>query len=68
MIAAAILVIQDATALYYYGASTSDNAKRKFMPAYLLQWEMMRASKAAGCSVYDFLGIAPAGALAHRLE
>ncbi len=59
VIAAAILVIEGKTAIYYYGASTSDNAKRKFMPAYLLQWQMMRAGKSAGCTQYDFLGIAP---------
>ena len=66
-IAAAILVIEGTTAVYYYGASTSDNEKRKFMPAYLLQWEMMRAAKASGCQVYDFLGIAPEGTQNHRL-
>ena len=42
---------------YYYGASTSDNAKRKFMPAYALQWRAMLEAKNRGCAAFDFLGI-----------
>ncbi len=59
VIAAAILVIEGNTAVYYYGASTSDNVLRAHMPAYLLQWEMMRSAQALGVKWYDFLGIAP---------
>jgi lipid II:glycine glycyltransferase (peptidoglycan interpeptide bridge formation enzyme) len=44
-------------ATYYYGASTSDNTKRKFMPAYALQWRAMLEGKRRGCAVFDFLGI-----------
>ncbi len=57
-VAAAILTITGKTAVYYYGASSSEADLRKYMPAYLLQWEMMRAAKQAGCAQYDFLGIA----------
>lgn len=42
VVAAAITTFWKGTATYYYGASTSDNEKRRDMPAYLLQWEMMR--------------------------
>jgi lipid II:glycine glycyltransferase (peptidoglycan interpeptide bridge formation enzyme) len=54
-IAAAIMTFCDNTAVYYYGASTSDNLLRKHMPAYLLQWRMIQAAKAAHCKWYDFL-------------
>lgn len=55
VIAAAILTITGNTAIYYYGASVSDTESRKVMAPYLLQWEMIRASKGAGCTIYDFL-------------
>ena len=58
VIAAGIFVFTGNTALYYYGASSSDNAKRKYMATYLLQWEMVREAKKRGCEVFDFLGIA----------
>ena len=45
-------------ALYYYWASTSDNAKRKYMPAYLLQWTAIKNAKEAWMEVFDFLWIA----------
>ena len=45
VIAAAILVIEGDQAIYYYGASTSDNELRKYMPAYLLQWRMIQLAK-----------------------
>lgn len=59
VIAAAILIISGSTAVYYYGASTSHAESRRLMAPYLLQWEMIQSSKKAGCSWYDFLGIAP---------
>lgn len=68
VIAAAILTIEGTTAVYYYGASSSDSEARKTMAPYLLQWEMMRASQAAGCTNYDFLGIAPEGVAHHHLQ
>jgi lipid II:glycine glycyltransferase (peptidoglycan interpeptide bridge formation enzyme) len=46
--------------LYYYGAS--DYAQRALMAPYALQWEAMKRCKAVGCTSYDLLGIAPAGA------
>jgi lipid II:glycine glycyltransferase (peptidoglycan interpeptide bridge formation enzyme) len=39
---------------YIYGMSR--DAHRDKMPNYLLQWEAMRASKAAGCHTYDLWG------------
>jgi lipid II:glycine glycyltransferase (peptidoglycan interpeptide bridge formation enzyme) len=44
-------------ATYLYGASS--NSKRNLMPAYLLQWEAIKAAREAGCSEYDFFGIPP---------
>jgi peptidoglycan pentaglycine glycine transferase (the first glycine) len=44
--------------VYYYGASVSEPELRAKMPAYLLQWEMIRIARDAGCALYDFLGIA----------
>jgi peptidoglycan pentaglycine glycine transferase (the first glycine) len=67
VIAAAILVMEWDQAIYYYWASTSDNELRKSMPAYLLQWRMIQAAKSAGCTQYDFLGIAPPGSEDHPL-
>ncbi len=46
--------------IYYYGAS--DHAHRALMAPYALQWAAMRQCKAAGCTSYDLLGIAPPGA------
>ncbi|MFP4484279.1 MAG: lipid II:glycine glycyltransferase FemX [Spirochaetaceae bacterium] len=45
-------------AVYLYGASA--NAKRNLMAPYLLQWEAIRAAKAAGARRYDLFGIPPA--------
>jgi lipid II:glycine glycyltransferase (peptidoglycan interpeptide bridge formation enzyme) len=55
VIAAGIFVYLGNTALYYYGASTSDPQERKHMPAYLLQWQAMLDGKKQGCTIYDFL-------------
>ena len=41
-------------AWYLFGMSTE--AHRDKMPNYLLQWEAIRAAKAAGCKVYDLWG------------
>ena len=57
VLAAGIFSFVGGVATYYYGASTSDNAKRKFMPAYALQWRAMLEGKRRGCAVFDFLGI-----------
>jgi peptidoglycan pentaglycine glycine transferase (the first glycine) len=67
VLAAAITSFYGGTATYYYGASTSDNEKRRDMPAYALQWGMILEAKKRGCSIYDFLGIAPEGSTGHPL-
>lgn len=58
IIATGIFIFYKKTALYYYGASSSDNTKRKYMASYLLQWEAIQEAKKRGCEVFDFLGIA----------
>ena len=58
IIATGIFIFYKKTALYYYGASSSDNAKRKYMASYLLQWKAMEEAKKRGCEIFDFLGIA----------
>jgi lipid II:glycine glycyltransferase (peptidoglycan interpeptide bridge formation enzyme) len=54
------------TATYLYGASS--NMKRNLMPAYLLQWEAMRAAREAGCEAYDLFGIPPSDDPAHPMH
>lgn len=56
-IASIITLFYGDEAVYLYGASSDE--KRSLMPAYALQWEAIRAAKAAGCSSYDFFGIPP---------
>lgn len=56
-IAGLLGVTYDDTCIYYYGASSYDH--RSLMAPYLLQWEAMKHGKAAGCTHYDLLGIAP---------
>lgn len=51
----AVIVFRFAkTAIYMHGMSTNEH--REKMPNYLLQWEAMRAAKAAGCTQYDLWG------------
>ncbi len=57
VIAGGIFVFYKKTALYYYGASSSDNTKRKYMASYLLQWRALEEAKRRGCEIFDFLGI-----------
>lgn len=57
-IAAGIFIFYKKTALYYYGASSSDNTKRRYMASYLLQWKALEEAKKRECEVFDFLGIA----------
>ncbi len=45
VIAGGIFVFYKNTALYYYGASSSDNSKRKYMASYLLQWKAIAVAK-----------------------
>ena len=58
VIAAGIFVYSGDTAIYYYGASSSDRELRKHMAPYLLQWEAIREARRRECRIYDFLGIA----------
>jgi len=50
-------VIWGSGGIYYYGAS--NYAQRALMAPYALQWTAMCRCKAAGCTSYDLLGIAP---------
>ena len=59
-IAGLLGVAWEGTGIYYYGAS--DHAHRALMAPYALQWAAMRHCKAAGCTSYDLLGVAPPGA------
>ncbi|MDD5103711.1 MAG: peptidoglycan bridge formation glycyltransferase FemA/FemB family protein [Candidatus Peribacteraceae bacterium] len=56
-IAGLLGVIWGSKAFYYYGASSYEH--RALMAPYALQWAAMRHTKAAGCTTYDLLGIAP---------
>jgi peptidoglycan pentaglycine glycine transferase (the first glycine) len=53
-VAALVLFIFANKAWYLYGMSRE--LHRDKMPNYLLQWEAMRLSKAAGCRIYDLWG------------
>jgi peptidoglycan pentaglycine glycine transferase (the first glycine) len=64
-IATAISIFCADKSIYYFGASSSDREMRNLMAPYLLQWEMMQYAKKKECKTYDFLGIAPEGALKH---
>ena len=67
VIAAGIFVYLAESALYYYGASSSDAETRKHMAPYLLQWHAIEEGKRRGCTLYDFLGIASPGSHDHHL-
>lgn len=54
-LAALILFYKGSRAWYFYGAS--GNKERNRMPAYLLQFEAMRAAKEKGCKLYDLWGV-----------
>ncbi len=56
-VAGLIGVVYGKTGIYYYGAS--DYTHRALMAPYLLQWQAIQHCKAAGCTQYDLLGIAP---------
>jgi lipid II:glycine glycyltransferase (peptidoglycan interpeptide bridge formation enzyme) len=59
--AAGIFVYSWETAIYYYGASSSDRDIRRDMATYLLQWEAIREGMKRNCTTYDFLGISEDG-------
>jgi lipid II:glycine glycyltransferase (peptidoglycan interpeptide bridge formation enzyme) len=59
-IATAINTHAAGKAIYYFGASSSEEAFRPLRAPYLLQWEMIKIAKNNWhCATYDFLGIAP---------
>lgn len=53
-VAGLMLFIFGKTSWYIYGMSR--NMAREWMPNYLLQWEAIKISKAAGCETYDLWG------------
>lgn len=53
-VAGLMLFIYREQAWYIYGMSRS--LHREWMPNYLLQWEAIKQSKAAGCEIYDLWG------------
>lgn len=59
--AAGIFAYWDDTAIYYYGASSSDTMIRRDMATYLLQWSAIQEGMKRGCKTYDFLGISENG-------
>ena len=55
LVAGTFLFKYGQNAWYIYGASA--NEYRNVMPNYLIQWEMVRWSKAHDCTMYDFRGV-----------
>lgn len=53
-VGAVLLFLFAGRAWYLFGMSREEH--REKMPSYLLQWEAMRAARAAGCSRYDLWG------------
>jgi lipid II:glycine glycyltransferase (peptidoglycan interpeptide bridge formation enzyme) len=64
--ASAVLFIQGVHADYLYGGM--DTRFSSDMPAYLLQWEMVKFAKSQGSEIYDFCGISPDGVAQHYLK
>jgi len=58
VISAWIFVFFGNTAIYYYGASTSNSRYRNMMAPYLLQWEAIKYAKNNWYEIYDFLWVA----------
>lgn len=58
VIAMTISVLYSDTALYYYGASTSEKEARKLASSYLTLWESMIFAQKNGAKYYDLFGVA----------
>lgn len=58
-----LLITYGTRGTYLYGGTTDQ--KRNLMGGYSLQWSAMKIAKAAGCTTYDFYGIAPLDAPSH---
>lgn len=58
VIAMTISVLYNDTALYYYGASTSEKEARKLASSYLTLWESMIFAQKNGAKYYDLFGVA----------
>jgi len=56
-VAGIIVVYDNETAIYYYGAS--DSQYRKYMAPYLIHWIAIHDAQKQGCKNYDLFGIAP---------
>ncbi len=63
-LAAAMVVFYEGMASYLYGASS--NEERQVMAPYLMHWQIIKDAKAAGCTTYDLLAVAPEGNEKHR--
>lgn len=61
VVGGALMVHFGDTATYYFGASSGEH--REVKAANALQWFAIREAKRAGFKRYDFLGIAPEGAV-----
>lgn len=55
-LAAAICFVLGPQCWYVYGASSNEH--RNVMPNHAMQWAMMQWAKSAGCTIYDFRGVA----------
>ena len=55
LIASGIFIFHEGVGIYYYGASSSDEAYRNMMAPYLLQWEAITLAIGKGCHIFDFL-------------
>lgn len=63
VLAAALVIRFGNTLTYLHGGS--DYAQRQFMAPHLLHWSMMQEAYRAGCTIYDWFGIADTDASTH---
>ncbi|NLW33853.1 lipid II:glycine glycyltransferase FemX [Syntrophorhabdus aromaticivorans] len=58
LLAGAIIAISGRTAVYLFGASSTEN--RSFMGSYAVQWDAIRRARSRGCMHYDMGAVSPA--------